>query len=249
MTFRINVSDLSPYKKMGVSCQLKDIDEFRVLWPKLITAGNLSEKELVMRYMRRDDIDSVIELWKDVYPEAYGSTHQIVFDPQWYDGTVLFDENWETDTKDKQHAIIVMEDLKSDCLFGILLMTKWDQNLQVELTMGGLSSNFRKKQIFFPFFKNILDSFSDTEVELLTVFAETWHSLTQELMDAYGFKIWGIFPGQMIRWSSDQKCYRACEVHYYKFINDGEKYASTFDEWDLSVKSTKLWQCLEKLNN
>jgi hypothetical protein len=34
-----------------------------------------------------------------------------------------------------------------------------------------------------------------------------------------------------------------------KFINDGEKYASTFDEWALSEKSSELWRCLEKLNN
>lgn len=249
MTVKLNVSGLTPYNKMGASCQLKDIAEFRVLWPKLTTASNLSKKELVMRYMRGNDIDAVIELWKDVYPEAYGSTHQIVFDPQWYDGNVLFDENWATDAKDKQHAIILMEDLKADRLFGILLMTKWDQNLQVELTMGGLHSEFREKQVFYPFFQNILNSFSNTEVELLTVLAETWHKKTQELMDAHGFKIWGVFPGQMVRWSSDQKCYRACEVHYYKFINDGEKYASTFDEWVLSEKSAKLWRCLEKLNN
>lgn len=89
MALKLNVSGLTPYKKMGASCQLKDIAEFRVLWPKLTTASNLSRKELVMRYMRGNDIDAVIELWKDVYPEAYGSTHQIVFDPQWYDGNVL----------------------------------------------------------------------------------------------------------------------------------------------------------------
>ena len=250
MTFKLNVSGLTPFKKMGTSCQLKNIAEFQVLWPKLTTASNLSKKELVMRYMRGNDIDAVIELWKDIYPEAYGSTHQIVFDPQWYyDGNVLFDGNWATDARDKQYAIILIEDLKTDLLFGILLMTKWDQNLQVELTMGGFHSEFREKQLFFPFFQNILDSFSNTEVELLTVFSETWHKKTQELMDYCGFKIWGLFPGQMIRWGGDQKCYRACEVHYYKFINDGEKYASTFDEWALSEKSTKLWTCLEKLNN
>ena len=45
MTFKLNVSDLTPYKKMGASCQLKDIAEFRVLWPKLTTASNLSKKK------------------------------------------------------------------------------------------------------------------------------------------------------------------------------------------------------------
>ena len=127
-------------------------------------------------------------------------------------------------------------------------MTKWDQNLQVELTMGGLHSAFRNKKVFYPFFKNILDTISTTEVELITVFAETWHSKTQDLMDHHGFKIWGIFPGHMIRRSHDLKCYRACEVHYFMFINNGENFATGVDEWELSEKSKKLWQALQKIN-
>jgi len=248
MALKLNLSEYQPYKTMGQSCQLKDIMGFHVKWPKLGTAGNLTNSELIMRYLCGNDIDRVVELWKNVYPEAYGSTHQFVFDSQWYEGNVLLDENWETDAKKKKHAIILLENLKESQLVGILLMTKWDQNLQVEFTMGGLQPAFRKKKVFYPFFKNILDSFSKTEVELITVFAETWHNKTQELMDNHGFKIWGIFPGNTIRWSRDQKCYRACEVHYYKFINDGEKYATNFDEWILSEKSKKLWQALEKLN-
>ena len=53
------------------------------------------------------------------------------------------------------------------------------------------------------------DSISKTEAELVTVFAETWHNKTQKLMDHFGFNIWGIFSGNMMRWSRDQSCYRA----------------------------------------
>lgn len=248
MKFNLNLSEYQPYKTMGRSCQLKDIMEYHIYWPELVTASTLTNSDLIMRYMSGNDINKVVELWKNVYPEAYGSTHQFVFDSQWYEDNVLFDENWKTDTNEKKHAIILLEDLKDSQLVGLLLMTKWDQNLQVEFTMGGLHSTFRKKKAFYPFFKNILDMISKTEVELITVFAETWHNKTQELMENHGFKIWGIFPGNMVRWSRDQKCYRACEVHYYKFVNDGESYATSFDEWVLSEKSTKLWEILEKLN-
>lgn len=248
MKFNLNLSEYQPYKIMGQSCQLKDIMEYHICWPELVTASTFTNSDLNMRYMRGNDVNKVVELWKNVYPEAYGSTHQFVFDSQWYEDNVLFDEKWKTDTKEKKHAIILLEDLKDSQLVGLLLMTKWDQNLQVEFTMGGLHSTFRKKKAFYPFFKNILDMISKTEVELITVFAETWHNKTQELMENHGFKIWGIFPGNMVRWSRDQKCYRACEVHYYKFVNDGESYATSFDEWVLSEKSTKLWQILEKLN-
>ena len=122
MNLKLNVSNLTSYKQMGNSCKLKDIAEFRVLWPKLTTASNLSKKGLVMRYLRGEDIDAVIELWENVYPEVYGSTHQMVFDPQWYNGNVLLDENWATDAKEKQYAIILMEDLAANQIFGILLM-------------------------------------------------------------------------------------------------------------------------------
>ncbi len=248
MKFDLNLSEYQPYKTMGQSCQLKDIMEFHINWPKLATASTLTNSDLNMRYMYGKDIDKVVELWKNVYPEAYGSTHQFVFDSQWYEDNVLFDENWKTDAKEKKHAIILLEDLKDSQLIGLLLMTKWDQNLQVEFTMGGLHSTFREKKVFYPFFKNILDMITKTEVELITIFAETWHKKTQELMENHGFKIWGIFPGNMVRWNHDQKCYRACEVHYYKFVNDGENYATGFDEWVLSEKSKKLWDVLEKLN-
>jgi hypothetical protein len=198
--------------------------------------------------MYTDDVDRVVELWRNVYPEAYGSTHQVVFDPQWYDGNVLFGENLETDALYRKHAVILLEDLKGCQFVGLLLMTKWDQNLQIELTMGGLHSSFREKDVFYPFFKNILDVISNTEVELITVFAETWHDKTQKLMENHGFKIWGVCPGNMMRWSHDNKFYRACEVHYYKFVNNGDKYATNSDEWVLSEKSKKLWDVLKKLN-
>jgi len=248
MSFNLNVSELQSYKKMEQSCQLKNITDFHVNWPELETGSTLKSRDLVMRYMRGDDIERVVELWKNVYPEAYGSTHQFVFDYQWHEDNVLLEENWEADAKGKDYAIILVEDFKGNQIVGLLLMTKWDQNLQIEFTMGGLHSAFREKEVFYPFFKNILDAISKSEVELITVFAETWHDKTQKLMEKHGFKIWGIFPGNMIRWSHDNKCYRACEIHYYKFVNDGERYATDFGEWVLSEKSKKLWNELEALN-
>jgi hypothetical protein len=39
----LKLSEYQPYKKMGQSCQLKDIAEFHIHWPKLTTASNLAE--------------------------------------------------------------------------------------------------------------------------------------------------------------------------------------------------------------
>jgi len=237
-----------PYRSMGRSCELKEIDEFQVRWPSLSASDDLTNDDLRLRYLRGGDVDEALELWKNVYPEVYGSTHEFVFDPNWYREQVLWDERFESDALDKPHAIIVMEKLDIGRLVGILLMTKWNQNLQVELTMGGFHSEFRSQRYFYPFFRDILAAISQTEAELVTVFAETWHDKTQNLMDHFGFKVWGIFPGSAMRWSREQRCYRACEVHYYKFVNDGERFATRPDEWSLSEKSRKLWDLLQDLN-
>ncbi len=244
----LDMAGCRPYRAMGRSCELKEIAAFQLRWPQLIASDELRGEALRMRYLRGGDVDGAIELWKNVYPEVYGSTHEFVFDPTWYRDQVLLDERFESDALDKQHAIIVMENAEIERLVGVLLMTKWDQNLQVELTMGGFHSEFRSHRLFYPFFRDILESISRTEAELLTVFAETWHDKTQRLMDHFGFSIWGISPGSALRWSRDQRCYRACEVHYYKFINDGERFATRSDEWSLSQKSRRLWAVLQELN-
>ena len=101
MNFNLNFSEYQPYKTMGQSCQLKDIMEFHINWPELVTASTLTKRDLIMRYMYGNDIDRVVELWKNVYPEVYGSTHQFVFDTQWYEDHVLFDENLKADAKQK----------------------------------------------------------------------------------------------------------------------------------------------------
>ncbi len=124
MKFNLNLSEYQPYKTMGESCQLKDIMEFYINWPELVTASALTNRDLIMRYMRGNEIDKVVELWKNVYPEAYGSTHQFVFNSQWYEDNVLFDEYWKMDAKEKEHAIVLLEDLKGSQLVGLLLMTK-----------------------------------------------------------------------------------------------------------------------------
>jgi len=250
MAIKVDLSGHEPYKAMGESCRLRDIEEFRVRWPRLVIADELAGTGYLMRYIRRDDADALVEIWKNVYPEAYGSTHQFVLDPEWYrPENVLLEENWERDAAEKDHAIVVLEQTERKRLLGLLLLTKWNQNLQIELTMGGLHPALREKNVFYPFFRNILDAIESTEAELLTVFAETWHKKTQELMDHNGFKIWGVFPGQMIRWSHGEKCYRACEVHYYKFINGGETRASKPEAWVLSAKVAEVWEVLKRAND
>lgn len=85
--------------------------------------------------------------------------------------------------------------------------------------------------------------------EYITTFCETWHSITQYLaLKQIGYNIAGIFPCQFTRWQGGQREYRACEVHFYKFIGDGEKYVTRPKEWRLIPEVQKLWEVLEEIN-
>ena len=86
--------------------------------------------------------------------------------------------------------------------------------------------------------------------EYLTTFLETWHTITQAetLKTASGWKVAGIFHGNFTRWAKDQQEYRACEVYMYRFINDGDKYATKPGEWQLQPELRQLWEALEAFN-
>jgi hypothetical protein len=90
----------------------------------------------------------------------------------------------------------------------------------------------------------------ETNAEYLTSFCETWHSITQYLcFKQWGWKIAGIFPGNVTRWSGENSEYRGCTVYFYKFINQGEKYSTKPKEWQMLPEIEKLWECLEELNS
>ena len=89
----------------------------------------------------------------------------------------------------------------------------------------------------------------DSGAEYVTVFCETWHDITQYMwFKRMGWKVAGIFPGNFTRWNGDQEEYRGCTVHFYRLINDGEKYSTKREEWRLLPEISRLWDCLAEIN-
>jgi len=84
--------------------------------------------------------------------------------------------------------------------------------------------------------------------EYFTTFCETWHDITQNWCIKGGWKIAGIFPGNFTRWHGNNQEYRGCEVHFYKFVGDGEKYTTKPEEWHLAPEARDVWEILEKVN-
>jgi hypothetical protein len=130
-------------------------------------------------------------------------------------------------------------------------MTKVDQNLQVEWTFAGTHPDFRQRGLM-ALLGDMMESICRASgAEYLTTFLETWHTITQgeTLKIGKGWRVAGIFPGNFTRWAGDQQEYRACEVHMYRFINDGEAYATQPLEWQLHPDLQHLWETLEAVNS
>ena len=198
----------------------------------------VSEKELPL----------VADIWRRGYPELLGSTLDFIFHPQKYEGNILLRENYQQDKYDRDRCMLRWE--KSGKMVGAIMLKKWDENRQVELTIGTILPRHRKVQeIFIKGFPIVMDWLQDTGAEYVTAFCETWHDLSQQLLEANGFKICGIFPGEYVRWTSGNLHYRGCTVHYYRFIGEGAEFATRREEWRLSERATQLWDVLAKLND
>ncbi len=245
----LDMSRYEPYRRMAVTCQTRPIQEKQVVWvkpePKLHRNGRF-----LGRALSRNDIEAVAELWRWAYPEVYGSPHDFILYPEEYESRVALTETWDRDSRCKPFCMLVAEEVTTGKLAAASLMTKLDKNLQIEYTFAGTHPQYRRQGLM-----NLLGSLMHrmalaSGAEYLTTFLETWHTITQEktLKLAEGWKVAGIFPGNFTRWAGDQQEYRACEIHMYRFINDGEAFASQPAEWQLHPELQQVWEVLAEFN-
>lgn len=245
----LDMTPYAPYRRMAVTCQTRPIGEKQVLWvkpkPKLHRNGRF-----VGRALSRADIEAAAELWRWAYPEVYGSAHDFILFPEEYEARVALAETWQRDSRQKAFCMLVAEEVATGKLAAATLMTKLDRNLQIEYTFAGTHPDYRRQGLM-----NLLGSLMHrmalaSGAEYLTTFLETWHTITQAktLHYAAGWKIAGIFPGNFTRWAGDNQEYRACEVYLYRFINDGQLFATHPEEWHLHPDIRRLWEVLEDIN-
>jgi hypothetical protein len=252
MLEKIDMSKYSPYKKMN-SVKTREIKDKRVIWPYY--ERNIFNCELKIRIIEKKDCSEVAELWRVCYGELYGSSlkYDWVLYPKRYEANVTFKESWEMDSLNKDFCMLVFEEMKTNRLIGAWILFKDDRNLQIEFTMGIIHPSYRQQKSGLKVVSMAEDYIKTLEkksgAEYLTSFCETWHNTTQFLcFKQWGFKVAGIFPGQYTRWNGEQQEYRTCEVHFYKFIRNAEKYVSKPGEFVLLPEFEKLWDLLEEIN-
>ncbi|MHA2275262.1 MAG: hypothetical protein ACXAC2_05825 [Candidatus Kariarchaeaceae archaeon] len=250
---KIKMEKYRPYRTMGTTCETREIKDKKVVWPhfdKILFNGKYR-----LRILKKADVKEAAELWKMCYPELFGSSHKYawVLDPDQYENKIPFQENWEETKASKDHCMSALEDLKEKKLVSLSMITKDDQNLQIEYSLGCIHHDYREgkrgaglRYIAFEHLKKIED---ESNAEYLTAFCETWHSITQYVcFKHWGWKIAGIFPGQVTRWASGNKGYRGCTVHFYKFVGDAEKYVTKPEEWELIPEVRKIFEVMEEVN-
>ena len=247
---KIDIDNYRTFTNMGKTCEKRVICEKKVIWPEI--DKKLFGNSIRIRSICLGDVDEAAELWRMSYPEVYGSPHEWILHPEEYNEHVALKETWKEDSVNKRFCMYVAEVIETGKLVGGSLLTKEDKNLHVEYTLATIHPDYRKGKKGTKIWLVALEIFKFLEesgAEYMTTFCETWHNITQYMcLKQVGWKIAGIFPGNYTRWSGGQEEYRGCEVHFYKFLGDGAKYATKLEEWKLIPEAKKLWDVLEEIN-
>ncbi len=246
---RLDMSSYQPFREMARTCATRPIREKVVRWVKPEPRAHLDGR-FVVRALARADFEAAAELWRHAYPEIYGSSHDFMLYPEDYEACMAIEETWEADAVAKPCCMLLAAEMATGRLTAGSLMTKFDKNLQIEYTFAGTHPEYRQMGLMGVLGQTMGWMCKVSGAEYLTTFLETWHTITQAetLKLEKGWRVAGIFPGNFTRWAGDQQEYRACEVHMYRFINEGGRYATQPEEWQLHPELHRLWEELEALN-
>ncbi len=245
----LDMTQYHPFRPMGQHCRTRPISDKRVSWMRP-QPWETRDGRFAGRLLLRGDFEDAAELWRQAYPELYGSVHDFMLFPEDYEARLALLETWEEDAFRKPCCMLVAEEKATGVLAAASLMTKFDRNLQIEWSFAGTRPDYRQMGLMALLGDMMAWMSQASGAEYLTTFLETWHTITQgeTLKIGKGWRVAGIFPGNFTRWARNQQEYRACEVYMYRFINEGAQYATGPAEWQLHPELQGLWEELEALN-
>lgn len=236
-----------PYRKMATTCKTRPVTAKRIVWPKpepVVCDGGKFRVTL----LRRDLVATAAKLWRLGYPELYGSPHEFLLDPDQYPRWLALEESWDQDAESKVYCMSVVEEVATGEVLSGSLLTKFENNRQVEFSFVATHPDHRLKRLTDQLRLFTRKIAMATGAEYFTTFCETWHAITQGWCVEGGWKIAGIFPGNFVRWNGANEEYRGCTVHFYRFVNGGDEYVTRPEEWQLAPKVKEVWEVLERVN-
>jgi len=139
----LDMSPYRPFRPMARTCLTRPIREKRLLWvrPEPRTSP---DGRFVARLPWRRDLPAAAELWRQAYPEIYGSVHDFLLFAEDCEDKVALEDTWETDAAAKPCLMLVAEERASGRLAAATLMTKVDKNLQIEFSFAATHPEFRR---------------------------------------------------------------------------------------------------------
>ncbi len=237
----------NPYKEMATTCKTRPIGEKKIVW-KRFESEPFEEGRFQAKVLSGKFIDSAAAVFRKAYPEVYGSPHEFVLMPERYKERIALDENWAEDSRKKVYCMPVVVELETDKVVAATMLTKIEKNLQVEFTFAATRPNYRNKYIMQNLRAITWKTALSSGAEYFTTFLETWHDITQKWCIKDGWQVAGIFPGNFVRWKKPDQEYRGCAIHCYRFVRNGEAYATMPEEWSLTPEFRELWEVLERIN-
>ncbi len=243
---KMDISERQSYWSMGSSCQTREPAEKRLTWT--MPAGVFGDDLYKVRVLARNLVASAAELWRVSYPQISGSPHDFLLDPDRYAALVAMEETWEEDSHSKIYCVSVVEEVASRKVVAAALLTKFEQNLQVEFSLFAIHPDYRRKDLTDELRRFTRSLALESGAEYFSTVCETWHDNTQDWCIRGGWQIAGISPGNVIRCNDEGKEYRGCTVHFYKFVGNGANYVTMPEEWYLAPAVRDVWAAMEWVN-
>ena len=242
---KMDISE-QPYWGVGSSCETREPAEKRVTWARPV--GTFGDNLYRVRVLPKGLVDSAAELWRVAYPEISGSPHEFLLDPNRYEALVPTEETFEEDSPSKVYCLSVVEEIATGKVVAAALLTKFEQNLQVEFSLFAIHPDYRRKDLTDELRRFSRSIALESGAEYFSTFCETWHDTTQEWCVRGGWQIAGIAPGSVIRCKDNGEEYRGCTVHFYKFVGEGARYVTKPHEWHLAPAVRDVWAAMEWVN-
>jgi hypothetical protein len=245
---KVDMAGYQPYRKMAATGETRPIRQRRITWTK-IESEPVGNGRYQVKMLRRSLRDAAAELWRSAYPELYGSPHEFLLDPDQYEKLMALEESWQEDAASKVYCMPVVEELGTGRVVSASLLTKFEKNLQVEFSFVGTHPDYRLKDLTDELRRITRTIAERSGAEYFTTFCETWHDITQKWCLYGGWKIAGIFPGNFTRWNGDNQEYRGCEVYFYRFVGDCERFSTRPEEWRLASEAREVWEAIDRVNS
>ncbi|MCX9073476.1 MAG: hypothetical protein OIN88_02300 [Candidatus Methanoperedens sp.] len=241
MEREFDISKYKPYKDYRGLCRFKSLKEKKMSWPAM--EKYVLDGKYRLRPLREDEIDEIVEIYRTGYPELFGNTH---YEFVLWSETLIKVLNTENGFMEGDWFLNALENVDEKKLVGALLINMDKGNMSVHWQSGVIHPDYRGAKGLFMAMCEYNDEFCEKAgAEYGYMTANTFHIKTQIVLKELGWKIRGIFPGNVCMWNHKDEYYRHSVVFFDKFFNEGEKLVPK--EIDLIPEAKKIYKLYEEI--